>query len=230
VWLTCLTVPASGAETLRWKLKEGETLKYRLQQSTETETAGTGKAMRIAVNSELTVVWQVLSVDEQQSALMTQTIDSFRVSLQADKQDPVVYDSTSKSSPSGLARELAAGVSGILNKPLQIRMTSRGEVTLADKPAQKADAASTDQSTADSQPGNDVATLLQQAAVMLPEMPVESGAQWESKVMVTSPVGQLDQTRQITYAGQADFEGTPRAKLEIQATATVWNPDRDAVV
>src|SRR5688572_15117766 len=79
-----LVIPADAtfADTLlRWKLAAGDSLTYQFVQSTQTETAGTGKQIRITFDTAMTVTWKVESVDANQQFDIRQTIDKFSMTM-----------------------------------------------------------------------------------------------------------------------------------------------------
>lgn len=214
----------SAEPLLRWKLSSGESLAYQFKQSTQTETAGTGKAMRMTLETAMTITWKVDSVDAQQVATITQTIDAFSVTMTTDKLDPIVYDSASKTPPVGPARDLAEGVSKLLGAPCRIQLTDRGEIVSVEPSEQlKQVAASASGNATSGLLGvEEMTQILRQAAVVLPEKPVAEGTKWEVKQKSAAfPVAVL-LANHFTYVGATERDGT---KLDQIAVTTSFALD-----
>ena len=219
--LILLLVPATFADTpLQWKLSAGESLSYQFVQSTQTETAGTGKPMRIAIDTAMTVTWKVESVDANQQFIITQTIDKFSATVKVDKLDPIVYDSTAMQPPAGPAREIADAVGKLIGVPCRIHMTQRGEITAAEssEALQQALGSASKAGAGASQSAESISAILRQAAIILPEESVAPGATWEVQQELKTPSGPILQRNQFTYEGPAEHGEAKHEKLTLQST------------
>jgi hypothetical protein len=211
---------ANAEELLRWKLTAGESLSYQFTQSTQTETAGTGKPMRVGIDTAMTVNWKVDSVDANRVSTITQTIDKFSVTLKTDKLDPITYDSAAKSPPLGPAREIADTIGKLIGVPCQIQMTDRGEISSVEsvEPLQRALGPAADKASNKLLTPAQISGMLRQAAVILPEKAIAEGNSWEMKQEISTPTGQIEQTSQFTYLGMADHGGKMQNKITVKAT------------
>lgn len=228
--LILLLVPTASAETpLKWKLTAGESLRYQFVQTTQTETTGTGKPMRIAIDTAMTVTWKVESVDPNQQFDITQTIDKFSATVKVDKQDPIVYDSSAMNPAVGPAREIADAVGKLIGVPCRIHMTERGEITAAEasESLQQAVGSAAKPATGADISTQSIAAILRQASIVLPEKPVDPGITWEVNQPMNTPSGPILQRHQFAYEGPADHDGAKHEKLTLQSTFTHAPPAAD---
>lgn len=219
--LYLVPVSTTSADTLlQWKLTAGESLSYQFVQSTQTETAGTGKPMRIAIDTAMTVTWKIESVDENRQFNISQTIDKFSATMKVDKLDPIVYDSTAAMTPAaGPAREIADAVGKLIGVPCRIHMTARGEITAAEASESLQQALGSAAKPAAAAPisPQSISAILRQAAIVLPENPVASGTTWEVNQELNTPSGPIQQRNQFTYEGLSEQGGGKFEKLTLQS-------------
>jgi hypothetical protein len=228
-WQLSGSGPLHAAELLRWKLAAGETLRYEFTQSTQTETTGPGKPMRVALDSTMRVSWRVEAVDDRKVADISQTVEQFRITLQTDKLDPITYDSASKSPVAGPARDISDAVKPLIGCACQLRMTDRGEIVSVEPSEQLRQALrSVDERTAQRMLTPDgISRLLSQAAVLLPEKPVAAGETWISADETPSPAGRIRRQNRFTYVGRMEHEGAMRDKLSVESEFELV-PDADS--
>lgn len=222
--LTAFGQIACAETLLRWKLVTGESLRYEFKQNTQTETAGAGRQMRVAMDTSMVVTWKVESVDSEKVATIMQSIDRFTITMTTDKLDPITYDSAAKSPPIGPAREIAEGVGKFIGTTCRIQMSDRGEIKSVEPSSQLKQAL---ESTAKLTPANPTANLLtpegvskmlQQAAVVLPEKPVAEGATWNASQESRIALGIVLQRSQFTYGGSAQRGTLQLEKITVETT------------
>jgi hypothetical protein len=216
---------------LRWKFTAGESLNYQFVQKTQTETAGAGKSMKIAIDTTMSVTWKVVSVNTENVAAITQTIDRFSITMTTDKLDPITYDSAAKTPATGPARDIAEGVNRLIGATCQIQMSNRGEI-LSVEPSEQLKHAigSPGKPTMANQAKTSMLTpegmsrMLSQAAVLLPEKPVAAGAKWEATQETPVILGTIIQPSQFTYAGLVEQGDTKLDKITVETTFSL-GPD-----
>lgn len=180
--------------------------------------------MRIAMDTAMTVSWKVESVDAENAATIVQAIDRFSIKMTTDKLDPITYDSTAKSAPTGPAREIADGVRNLIGTTCRIQMSNRGEIVSAEPSSElkKAMEASSNHSAADQAASllkpEGVSRMLRQAAVILPEKPVAEGTSWEANQESAVALGTVQQRSQFTYAGTDERDGKTLDKITVETT------------
>ncbi len=218
---------AYADQLLRWKLAAGESLSYQFTQGTQTETAGAGHRMLVALDSAMTVTWKIESVDTQNVAVITQTIDRFSITMKTDKLDPITYDSAAKNPAIGPAREIAERIGKLIGASCRIQMTNRGEITSVEPSEQLKQALGPAANNPANQAVSNMLTpegmsrMLRQAVVVLPESPLADGAKWEANQESPVAFGSILQRSQFTYAGVAEPGGVKLDKLSVETTFTL---------
>lgn len=206
--LVFLVAAAGSAAELqmRWKFSPGEKLRYRFQQESETTSSGAGKPTTISLAMAMELTWAVGEVDVSGEASVVQTIDTLKVTMKADRQDPLTYDSTIKAPPTGPVKEIGDAVAPLIGAGCRLKISPLGEIQGVEKtPAleqalEKAEAG-------DLFSGEGVTRMLRHALTLLPEKAAEPGSSWESSRTLPTPFGDLKLTDIHTYTGPEDRDG-----------------------
>ncbi len=218
------------ARQLRWKFSTGDRLEIRIEQQSSIRTMVDRRQVDQSNRMELTIDWQVESVDDSGTAQIRQMITAIRAELTLPgARGPVttVYDSAADP-PRGDARLPGEGFSRILNQPVTVTMTARGEITNVDVPGETLESIR-------QMPGSiegrqvfsldSVREMFQSAGTEFPEAAIEPGQSW--LVERDFSMGSAHQfTRETTYtladAGDIDFD----SRIAIQSsTGNDKNPD-----
>ena len=84
VWsILALVSPLSafGQDELRWKLQEGETLKYQVQQNMQTEMTVSGQKINTSMQQAMDMSWRVGTMSTEGDAAVTQTVDRVQMKM-----------------------------------------------------------------------------------------------------------------------------------------------------
>jgi len=134
----CLLIVSSSAiaaEPLVWKFAEGDTYRYQMVQGMETTMdLGPDGATTSAVKQTIDMTWEINSVDEEGTAVLTQTIDRMQMEIKAPGQGEVHFDTASEEPAQGFAAMLAPSLKSMTKSPFKLTMTSRGEITTVEVP------------------------------------------------------------------------------------------------
>ena len=128
--VTALTVNTAAADeaekVFRWKLKPGETLKFRMvQDMAQNMHVGEGKpATAMSTKMTMDMVWKVDSVDDQGVITLDQLIQGIRMKLQSAQGVLMEYDSASGKEPEGMAKMIAPMFDAMLKKPFRTTFTA----------------------------------------------------------------------------------------------------------
>ena len=109
--LTVSTAHADSAERIfRWKLKPGETLKYRMVQEMEQNMRMGEQKSPTAISTKMTMDmdWKVDSVDDQGLINLDQVIQRMQMKVQSAQGVIMEYDSAAGKEPEGMARMIAS--------------------------------------------------------------------------------------------------------------------------
>jgi Family of unknown function (DUF6263) len=214
---------ATAAEkvALRWKFKEGEVIRYSMDQTTaQTSQDPEGREIKQNFGLILDMSWKVKSVDASGVASLTQTVDRVRTTLSAPGGLKFSFDS--KDLGNITDSKGAANVPGaagpmfkiLLGAEFSSKMSPRGELTdikLSDKlmATLKAD----NDPAAAQGPFSEVGlkNILAQMVLPLAETSVDVGDTWKRALAI--PAGPDGQTRQIeqtfTYKGHDHASSLP---------------------
>ncbi len=86
---------AHGQESLSWKFREGDVLKYTTEQTTSLAFTVAGKARKQKRAQGVTYTWSVKSVSEAGGADITQRIERVTTKVEAPPYMPFEFDSNS---------------------------------------------------------------------------------------------------------------------------------------
>ena len=194
---------AQAKTTLRWKFKEGDVLRYSMDQTTvSTGQDPGGRELKQTIGLVMDMTWAVKSVDASGVASMTQTIERVRTNV-ASPFGKFSFDSKEAGD--------AASVAGPLFKMLvgaefSSKMNPKGEVTdikLSDKllATLRGDNEPAGAQGQFSEAG--LKNMVAQMVIPLPEEAVDVGQAWKRSMAI--PAGPDGQTRQVeqsfTYKG-----------------------------
>jgi hypothetical protein len=206
----------------RWKFSAGEVLRYDIQQNSQTETKGAGKLSSATVKMNMRLAWKVEKVVSG-IATISQKIEKLSSSMQIDKSEPVIYDSTAKTATSSPAKVIAESVEPILAATYFVQISPRGEVLSLER---NAAAAQTSETKSENFPPDGILRVAQLSSLVMPEEAVSPGASWEKVIEIPSNIGQpLKHTNRYTYSGPAERNGKSCEKIDFE---TQFNMEKRA--
>jgi hypothetical protein len=194
-----------GAETLRWKFKQGETIRYTMVQETSQEMKAQGQEVKTSLNQTVDLHWNIKSVSADGVADMTQTIDRVRTKIQG-PGEPFEFDSESGKAPEGqIAALLTPLLKSLVGAEFSFKMSGRGELSEIKVPQKlleslrKAGPAATAGGMF-SEEG--MKNLISQSSLSLPEEPLEKGKNWTQRSKVPVPmIGTMILDKTYTFEG-----------------------------
>jgi hypothetical protein len=224
--------PVLRAETLRWKFKPGEVVRYTMVQETSLDEKGQGLEAKTSLSQTVDLHWGVKSVSPDGVADMTQTIDRVRTKIQGPGQT-FEFDSDSGKAPEGPAAQvLGPMLKSLVGSEFSFKMNGRGELSeikvpqkLLESLRQAGPAAAANNMFSEEGMKN----LISQSNLTLPESALESGKSWTQQSKVPFPmIGTMVLDKTYTYTGPDPKDPTLRLitletkiKLEPAADANV---------
>jgi len=215
---------ATAAEPLLWKFVEGDSYHYQMIQDMKTTmNLGPGGETTSAVKQTIDMVWNVDSVDENGTAVLTQSINRVQLDITAPGQGDVHFDTASEEPAQGFAAMLAPSLMAMTKTPLKVTMTSRGEITAVEIPEALLKAMSQGPGAAllGSLATEDgfKETLAQNSLTLPPADQLVEGHQWSTSFVMENPVaGKILTETTYQYQGSRDVEGQ---KLEVFVPTSV---------
>jgi hypothetical protein len=214
----CAASSAHGEQLLRWKLKAGQALQVELTQKSELETTVAGKPLKMNVEMLMGLAWQVEAVDEQGIARVAQSFTRLKLKLDAPRQDPIEYDSSAQTKPTGPAKDVADALGPLIGARIFVSLNDRGEIVDV-KPSDEAAKLLDSPAAArlkETFSKDGLTDLLKQSAAVLPEKAVEPGATWTVPAASQSPLGPIKLTHKYTYVGSEVRSGRPLEKISVE--------------
>jgi hypothetical protein len=220
--------PVLKAESLRWKFKAGEVVRYTMVQETSQEMKGQGQEAKTSLNQTVDLHWSVKSVSPGGVADMTQTIDRVRTKIQGPGQT-FEFDSDSGKAPEGPgAQFLGPILKSLVGAEFSFKMSGRGELSeikvpqkLLETLRQAGPAASAGGMFSEEGMKN----LISQSSLTLPDTSLDQGKSWTQQSKLPVPmIGTMVLDKTYTYMGPEAKDPTLRhitleTKITLQPAA-----------
>ena len=121
--------PTRGAETLRWKFKPGETLRYTMVQEMSQGMKAVGQDIKTSIKQTIDLHWNVKNISSDGVAELSQTIDRIRTKVEAPGSS-FDYDSQGGKEPEGQnASPLIPLIKAQVGAEFEFKMSGRGELS-----------------------------------------------------------------------------------------------------
>ncbi len=218
VLLTGAIADESRADTLlRLKFNAGETIRYVIIQKMITTQKIEGMEIPMTATETIDMSWSVQSVDADKVASITQTIDRVRMKMESPQGIMIDYDSASDEEPEGPAKMFASVFKAMVNKPISMKVSPRGEVSDVHVPQAMIDGFT-------KLPGMEKMGSLFSEDTMkemsgigeLPEKAVSKGDTWTDEKEISFPIfGKMHVKVSNRYLGTETRNGKPLEKIAI---------------
>jgi Family of unknown function (DUF6263) len=207
------------AQTLRWKFKKGQTLKYGMTQKMNMNATILGMVVNVKMTMIMDMLLAVKSVKSDGSAEIGQKITRVRMTTEGGPGGKMEYDSDKKDGGGGglIGQQIAKAFGPIINAEMTMTMTARGEVKSMKFP-EGVEAALKRAGGGNPAGGFSADSLKQMTAQMgavFPEGPVVKGQSWLKKTEADTPQGKMVMNITFKYAGTSTIGGRKVAKLEL---------------
>jgi hypothetical protein len=235
VVLACLLAArvAPAQKVLRWKFQAGQQLNYQLEQRMKQElTPPNSPAMQFSTVQTMTMKWEVKSIQEDGTAIVEQTVDRFRTKMESPQGIMLEYDSASGKEPEGLGKMLLPMLQALLNRPILLTYTPRGEIKemklpngFMEKINQLAGGGQFGQLFSE-----DWMKQLSNMSV-LAEGPVEPGQTWQNEATMSNPVvGQMKVITKSRYEGTVERDGRSLDRISTTIQFVPENKEQPGIV
>jgi hypothetical protein len=236
--LAALGVFAAGAGAedveLRWKFQKDKTYRYTLEQGMEMTMNLQNNKVSTKMNQVADMTWSVSKVNDDGSAETVQTIDRMRIKVEGPGGN---FEFDSKNKPedaqAGPFGSLGKMMEGLVGTPMEVTMTSRGEIRSVKVPEKMTEALKTagpgGQAVAGAFSEKGLKQMFEQSSMVLPEKPVSPGTTWQQKRSVeTAGIGNLD--IDVTYTDKGPAEGKPNLREIDGAVSMQFRAPENAAV
>lgn len=221
--VACGWIGTARAEvTLRWRFQKSDSLRVVMTQNSQVVTRIKKTPITMTVALTMEMLWNVKDVDAQGVASVEQRFQRLALSLRSTDQPAVDFDSAVRT-VAPAARPIADSLQPLIDKPITVKMTPRGEITAVElsPEATKAVAKIAENSRLKkllSRKG--IADLLKQSVAVLPAEPLKSGQKWKASDRIDSRLGAMTLVSEFAYAGPQKKAQKPLEKIELTGTLT----------
>lgn len=225
-----LTGPAraQAPSNLRWKFKEGQTIRYVLSQKTNSSISVGGQSLDNAFEQEFEMTWKVKAVRADGSAEMSQVFDRVKYGMDS-VLGQVAVDTKDEKDPEGPAAMLGGVFRALVGADSTMVMTALGEIKELKLPAKATEALK----NVPQLPGgprtlseDSFKDIIQQATLVLPEKALAVDATWTSKREVPqAQLGTMVTDTTYTFRGP-DAQEKGLDKIDVKSVMDLKvNPD-----
>ena len=205
----------SAQVRLRWKFRAGQQLRLKISQEATTTTSVNNRPLAITSALEMDIDWTVEKLAPRGAAEMTQQFSRLAIKFQAPEAEPVEYDSQRDKNPTGQLLRIANRIQPLLDSPFRVTVNDRGqirEVLSSPNTPQTANSPRLKRFISAEQ----LASVLRQSNLVLPEIPVAAGDSWETDSVQNSPLGEVKLTTVYTYKGTQQRGGRDLALIALE--------------
>ncbi len=228
--LLALLIPAAGkasaADPLRWKFTKGKSYSYVVTQQLKNKAEVGGQSIDSNTVQKMTMLWEVKDVDPKGVAAMDQTIVRVEMSVES-PQAKVTVDTDSKDEAQGPAAQLKTVFAALVNKPIHVKMTPRGEITdvTIDPQMLEGFKAFSGGPMGEMFSEKGLKEMTGQATLVLPEKALSKGDTWDATKRIEMPLGTMvmknaytldDPAGKISAKVEVAIEPKPNAPFEIK--------------
>jgi len=224
---------AQATSGLRWKFKEGQTLRYLLSQNTTSSISVGGQSIDNTIEQAFEVTWKVKSVKADGSAEMVQVFDRAKMSMDS-VLGQFAVDTNEEKDPEGPAAALGQVFRALVGGEATMVMSPLGQVQEFKLPAKAVEALK----NVPQVPGSpkmlseeSFKGIVEQATLVLPGKPLKAGETWTSKrEQPQPPVGTILIDSTYTFKGP-DEKDKALDRIDLKSTLDLKvNPDFPVVV
>ncbi len=216
-WLSSAAVHAQS-NTLRWKLKEGQTFEVVTVQKVKTSIDSPAGAMDIPMDMTVDMQWKVTEASDKEFKL-EQTITRYRMNMTMPMGGGDVNIDTDNKEPLGFPAEMiAGGLKNMINVPFHMTMNGQGEIVKFEVPEEM-----TAENAAGGGQGFTPESVKQMAAMtFFPEKAVVEGDTWDNETTAQMPgMGEMTIANKFTYQGMEKVDGKDLCKIAVESAITL---------
>jgi hypothetical protein len=236
--LASLAAAARAAEPLRWKFKDGEQLNYILARQMEGKLNLSGADITFKADMTFDTTWKVKKVAADGSAEVEQTLDRLQVAMSSPLGGSLEYDSANPVKPDSPAWAAVEPMVGMIGETFKWKVSPQGRVSDIELPQSLVDVFAKQRGSANRQQGfgignnmfseRGIKEFIEKGVLPLPEKAPGKDVAWKQHFENPIPrIGTQNADTTYSFAGDAQFEGKPVAKISA-ATELTFEPADDA--
>lgn len=210
--MVATATPVRSETLLRWKFKPGETLRYVSQMKTTGKTGVGPTPLIMTTNQSIEMSQAVKSVDADGVASVVQTFDRWQLKIVSQQGVMVDYDSAANGETVGMSKALVPFLDAVVNKPISMKIDSRGEFSDTQVPQSMLDGMKNVPGMGTLLSGKTIGKLA--ALGTLPKEPVSMNDTWTTEADVEIPMfGRMTARSTFEYLGSVTRDGRELEKI-----------------
>jgi len=228
--ITCTADRAGAQTTLRYKFKKGEKLNYAMEQKMVMSMSVMGRDVNLDMGQTIDMVWNVLDVDADGKAKMTQTISRIRFTMDG-PTGKVEFDSKEGKEPDDPVGKLMAPIfKALAGAEIGLTMDPLGKISDIKVPEKLVKAAKNlppglaGAGLGDMLSEEGLKQITDQSGLRLPQDAVTKGKSWEQQLEMKMPMGKMKVVTTNTYEGSVKRDGKEVERVGMKPKLTL-DPD-----
>ena len=215
---------ASAQTTLRYKFKEGDNLKYTIDQKMKMTMNIMGNAVDMNMNQVSDMVWSIKSVDSEGNAKIAVKFGRNKMTMDG-PQGKTQVDSDSTEEPDDpVGQILYKVIKGLAGLEVTGTISATGEysdITIPEKAIKELKNLPGGEMFGDMFTADGIKRMMSQSGLVMPKEPVEKGKSWKSKSEMKMPFGKMIAEIDYSYAGPSEKDGRTVEKITLKPKATL---------
>ncbi len=225
-------LPATAQTTLRYKFKEGDALKYVVEQKMKMTMSIMGKDIDMNMDQSSEMGWSVGKVNDKGDAEITVKFGRSKMSMNS-PMGKVEVDSNSTQQPDDqFGQILYKVVKGLAEMEVTATVSPLGEFSdlkIPDKSLKALQNIPGGEAFGDLLSPDGLKRMMSQSGIVMPKEPVTAGKTWNSKNEMKLPFGKMIAEIEYKYAGPTEKDGRTLEKITLKPKAEI-QPGKDAPI
>lgn len=221
---TLVATDVSAQTILRYKFKQGDTLKYAITQKMKMTMNVAGKDIDMNMDQTSELVWSIASVDDNGSAKIAVKFGRNKLSM-AGPQGKTQVDSGNRHAPDdAIGKNLYQLINAMSGLEVTHTLSSTGEISdvvVSDEALKKLQKTPGSDLFGDMLSGDGLKRMLSQSGLTLPKDAVKKGSSWRRQTDMNLPVGKMVVEIRHAYADTIERDGRTLAKITLTPKATL---------
>lgn len=229
VW-SLTAASASAQTTLRYKFKEGDNLKYTIEQKMKMTMNIMGNDVEMNMDQTSDMVWSIKSVDSAGNAKISVKFGRNKMTMDG-PQGKTEVDSDSTQEPDDpVGQALYKVIKGLSGLEISGTISPTGEysdVRVPEKAVKELQNLPGGEIFGDMFSADGLKRMMSQSGLVMPKEAVAKGTSWKNKTEMKMPFGKMIAEIDYTYDGTTDKDGRTLQKITLKPKATI-EPSPDA--
>src|SRR5262245_18721146 len=223
---------ASAQTTLRYKFKEGDTLKYVLEQKMKMTMNVMGNDIEINMDQSSDMAWSIGKVDDKGNAKITVKFGRQKMSMKSPMGNIEVDTNNSQEPDDPLGQTLYKVTKALAGVEVSGTVNPQGEyshVVVPDKALKEFQELPGSANFGDMFSPDGIKRMLSQSGLIMPKEAVSKGKTWKNKTEMKLPIGKMLAEVEYTYNGPEEKGGHTLEKIALKPKATL-EPDKNSPI